>query len=686
MKHVLAISTITLAVLAACSSNLNSNPVVTVVTAQPQKFVGLLEVRISGVGDTGTPASSATFVSSSSLKSGLNAKTVTVIPVNGSSALNDVQIIPATTSFFDDDRSNPPQRFINSSFDLINRTSTIFNNLTLYAVSVPSITLGGTAVADIRTAANTAITNTTIPRSFIPAHAMRPTRLGLEVNPNLANLQWFTPLEVNNPITSAAFPNGQGVQQQAIAQNIVPASSTVLEYGFVGRNRSGSRSIAARNSSTDCTVDACKGTVTLSYKLQRLNPRASNPWAFSLYFVVADDEFYNASQSLEEQTPNTVAGDTYFGWDEVRTLAGTTYAENDMNYLCRVRIAVTPDAFLMGSPSGAGSLDACFDMDGKLTTDFYPDSASGHAMAIQTDGKIVLAGNSTYDFALARYNTNGSLDSTFDGDGKLITDFPSSDDDVFAIGIQADGKIVVAGYSKIGSNFDVLLARFNTNGSLDTTFDTDGKVVTDFGSSDEAYALGIQADGKIVVAGYSKIGSSNSDVLLARFNTNGSLDTTFDTDGKVVTDFGSTDEAHALGIQADGKIVTAGASGGSFALARYSPNGALDTTFDTDGKVITPIALFDSASALGIQADGKIVVSGSITVSYPPARDIDFALVRYNTNGSLDTTFDGDGKVTTAFAGLDGNRALGIQADGKIVVAGHHVYSGSDFALARYNP
>jgi uncharacterized delta-60 repeat protein len=693
MKYALAVTTIAMAVLAACSSSPNSHPTSTVMNAQPQKIVGLLEVKIQGIGDGGTPFSSARFVDPASLKPGLQAKTFDVYPVNGSNAINDVQIVSANTSFFDDDRASPPQRYISSSFDLVNRYANSFGNLTLVAVDVPGVTLGGTAVANMSTAAGTAIMSTSVARSFQPMHAMRATQLGLEVNPNLANVQFFTADE-----TTSDNPNGLGYI--AHDASVLPNSGTVLDYGFVASNRLGGRTIMLRNTSSDCTVDACKGTVTLSYKLPRLNPRASNPWAFSLYFVVADDGVNRISQSLEEQTANTVAGGlTWTGWDGVRTLSGSIVPNGPtVERLCRVRTAITPDAFLK-LPSG--SLDFCFGVGGKVSTSIGANFGGANALEIQADGKIVVAGDDLYvrpggfgdqDFTLVRYMPNGGLDFGFGVNGKVSTPIGPGNDSAFALGIQSDGKIVVAGNMSNGNNNDFAVVRYNTNGSLDTTFDTDGIVTTGFGvNNDDARALVIQSDGKILVAGSTS--NSTSDLMLVRFNTNGSLDTTFDTDGKLSTDFGSSYEvASSVGIQSDGKILVAGTStsGGisaDFALARYNTNGSLDTTFDGDGKVTTAIsATDDNATALRIQSDGKIVLAG---YSSSNGFDSSIVLARYNTNGSLDTTFDTDGKVITVFgANFDDARALGIQSDGKILIAGRNgsTYGEYDVLLARYNP
>jgi len=349
--------------------------------------------------------------------------------------------------------------------------------------------------------------------------------------------------------------------------------------------------------------------------------------------------------------------------------------------------------------ASGGSLDTTFDTDGKVTTDIVSsldDAAS--SVAVQADGKIIVAGdydnNVSRDFAVARYNTNGSLDTTFDTDGKVVTDIGTNTSDIVqSVAIQADGKILVAGYSDPVATYDFVVVRYNANGSLDTTFDTDGKVATDIGTNsvDNIYSVVVQSDGKIVVAGWSNAGG-RSDFTVVRYNTNGSLDTTFDTDGKVITDIGTNrfDTAYSAVLQADGKIVVAGTSdaGGTddYVVVRYNTNGSLDTTFDSDGKVTTNIGTSstDYGSSVLVQSDGKIVVAGYSDVGSTN----NLVLVRYNTNGSLDTTFDSDGKAISDIGSSNTDRpnSAVLQADGKIVVAGYSNTGGSDnFVVVRFN-
>jgi uncharacterized delta-60 repeat protein len=326
-------------------------------------------------------------------------------------------------------------------------------------------------------------------------------------------------------------------------------------------------------------------------------------------------------------------------------------------------------------------LDTSFSGDGKQTTDFGTSFDDARGAALQDDGKIVVVG-ATGDggFALARYNPSGTLDTSFSGDGKQSTDLSGSfSDGATAVAIQDDGKIVVAG---AGNPFpsDFVLARYNPNGTLDTSFSGDGKQSTDFGSFDGASGVALQGDGKIVALGSAGFG----DFALARYNPNGTLDTSFSGDGKQTTDFGGAEGAGRVAIQANGKIVAVGGGGPGqdFALARYNPNGSLDTSFSGDGKQLTDFGSDgDSAGAVALQGDGRIVAVGR-----SGGDNGDFALARYNPNGTLDTSFSGDGKQTTDFVG-DNDAANGVvlQTNGKMVAAGT-CGAGCDFALARYNP
>ena len=262
----------------------------------------------------------------------------------------------------------------------------------------------------------------------------------------------------------------------------------------------------------------------------------------------------------------------------------------------------------------------------------------------------------------------GDLDTSFGGDGTVTTDFgaPAA---AHALAPALSGKLVVAGSA--GGDFAV--ARYLPDGTPDTSLSADGKLTTDFGGQDEANGVVVQPNGKIVAAG-----GSDGDFALVRYKGGGNFDPSFGQQGKVTTDFGGTDVARAIVRLPDGRFVAVGGAGQDFAIARYTFKGDLDTTFGTQGKVTTDFGGDDRAEGVALQSDGMVVVVGR--------SDGDFALARYTTAGTLDTTFDSDGRVTTDFAGgQDAALDVVVQSSTEVLVAGTTALGGSsDFALARY--
>jgi uncharacterized delta-60 repeat protein len=325
-----------------------------------------------------------------------------------------------------------------------------------------------------------------------------------------------------------------------------------------------------------------------------------------------------------------------------------------------------------------GDLDSTFGTGGRVTTDFDSRDDFGVGAALQPDQKIVVAGNSgvfgpfNIDFALARYNPDGSLDSTFGTGGRVRTDLGSTLDAASDVVVQPDGKLLAAGLS--ASNFTVV--RYNADGSVDPSFGVGGVATADFGGSDQPNAVVLQSDGKIVVAGFT-----GDQFALARFNADGTLDATYGSGGKVTTDFGSFDLGFDAAATADDKVVICGRSGDDFAIARYTRQGTLDGTFGTGGKVTTDLGGSDQAQGLTIDAQGRVVAVG------PSSGD--FGVARYNLDGTLDASFGVGGLVKTDFSGGSSDSAFDVvvTADGHIVaVGGSSPGPGSaNFAVARYD-
>ena len=356
-----------------------------------------------------------------------------------------------------------------------------------------------------------------------------------------------------------------------------------------------------------------------------------------------------------------------------------------------------PDPVSLVLPSD----DWKFGNDGKAVTDFGFKVEKAQAVALQPDGKIVVGGwvgdsQVTSDFAVARYNPDGSLDTSFDSDGKVVTVLGERTDIIYDLAIQPDGRILAAGVCFNGPKARrFAIVRYKSDGSLDASFDGDGIVTLNIGTSlmDTAYAVRVQPDGKIVVAGSSLmlVAGRNSrinqnDFSVVRLNADGSLDTSFGHKGAAITDFGyGVDVAYDLGLEPDGSIVVAGvATNGTdqdFAVARFQSNGTLDPRFGKGGKVQTDFfGEDDFISALALQPDGKILVAGNAL----KATASDFALARYSPDGSLDISFNGNGKVTADVNGNDFAPSIELQRDGRIVVAVEaNIGTAPEIAFAR---
>jgi uncharacterized delta-60 repeat protein len=338
-----------------------------------------------------------------------------------------------------------------------------------------------------------------------------------------------------------------------------------------------------------------------------------------------------------------------------------------------------------------GTLDASFGTGGKVMTSFGAANDRATAVALQPDGKIVVAGycrnSSQDDFCALRYEADGTLDQSFGSAGKAINAVGIDNDSVVAVALQPDSKIVVVGFCLNSSNLtDFCALRHNADGSVDTDFGSGGKVIASLSSRAIATSLVLQPDGKLVLAGYCGVINSY-DFCAVRLNADGSRDNSFG-GGTVVKAIGSGDDrATAIALQPDGKLVLAGYCGGSstsydFCALRLNADGTTDLTF-SGGTVITPIGAgtsFDQVNAIALQPDGKLVLAG-----WCQGGLLDFCALRYEANGALDASFGSGGKVITAVGtGNDQANALALQSDGKLVLIGWCDGSGGkDFCAVR---
>lgn len=378
--------------------------------------------------------------------------------------------------------------------------------------------------------------------------------------------------------------------------------------------------------------------------------------------------------------------------------------------------------FVAAAAAAPGKLDPGFGKGGVTVTATAPGAGEDgqNGLAIQRDGGILVGGSSDmgdaaggHQWRISRYTRNGELDGSFGAGGTVLTSMSSAggfDEHVWNLALDRDGRLVAAGDAVTETGgFDIALARFNADGTLDTSFGTAGKVTTAVGPGtrrDRAHDVAVLDDGKIVVAGFADMGpgAGRRNFMLARYNPDGTLDGSFGSGGIVVTPVAPDDNndivtTNGVTVDPSGRIVVTGqanmgpgAGGFNSALARYLPSGALDSSFGSGGIVTTAVASadnFDTLVGAAINADGKIVTAG---VAEAEGLVLDLALLRYNPDGSLDASFGTGGKVTLNVG--PGNtddlpQDLVVQTTGKILVGGGVAATAvgvdGDFLVARFN-
>jgi uncharacterized delta-60 repeat protein len=409
--------------------------------------------------------------------------------------------------------------------------------------------------------------------------------------------------------------------------------------------------------------------------------------------TITNFDITNVAVTCTTPPPNTALDTSFGSGGKVATPA--TGSGNAVALQADGRIVTAGGGFTLTRHKSDGSLDATFGTGGKVTTGFGASVGTANDVAIQSDGKIVVAGSiraaSEANFGVRRYNADGSLDASFGTGGLVETDFAALADVAKAIVIQPDGKIVVAGQAQNATGTDLAVARYNTDGSLDASFGSGGKLTTDVaGGFDFGVAMVLQPDGRILVL--ARVSLPGSVVVsipaLVRYNSDGSLDAGFGAGGKVMA--ASTGPSSAIALQSDGKIivggsVNAGTSNSAFGLIRFLANGSVDAAFGTPTTSFFSGGNGSLGRAVAVQADGKIVLAGEAASGASSTFDV--AVARFDTNGSLDAGFGTGGKLLVDFfADTDSAADVVIQPDGKIVVAGS-ARNGSftEFALMRLN-
>ena len=383
--------------------------------------------------------------------------------------------------------------------------------------------------------------------------------------------------------------------------------------------------------------------------LMRATPGISVPQAQAIGIQSNGKILAAGSVTLNGIPQNMIARYTPFGtidlsygnYGYVATPIGTNSFANGLAVLSNNQPVVVglgqlvPGAeFTIARYSTNGMLDATFNATG-IATKLIGTGACAYNVVVNSSGKYIVAGVSIISGApivtVVRYNSDGTIDSSF-GSGGIATKRIFSSAGAYDVALQSTGKIVTSGFTVNSGTREFGLVRFNTDGSLDTTFNGGGTVATAIGSDASAFALAIQTNDRIVAAGVS-----NNQFVLARYTVNGSLDSSFGTGGIVKTIIGGNSQINDVILQSNGKIVAVGFSANQCALARYNVNGTLDTSFGVGGIVTTAIGTTALASSVALQDNGQIVVAGT--------SDTGVVIVRYNTDGSIDTAFGTNGMV-----------------------------------------
>jgi uncharacterized delta-60 repeat protein len=542
--------------------------------------------------------------------------------------------------------------FISAKFNVSNLTATAFNDLTLVAYHKDG-NQSNTAIRDIVNFAGAGLNFQAFAQGIKPVNMVNAS---LTLDAGNEDVQFLTETEVADLQAQAA---AAGEISLALGEYLFP-------YGYVTRATGSSVSrLLAVGSNT--------GILNIAIRIPNNNPAPNNTVRrFSMTFVAFDDPVVaRVSESREEQGAGSGATARVASFSALRLAAlqnsplHTTTDGTQVN-VCQVRTAgsaTTPLTYLDTSTlsTTSGSRDTCFAAGGKRVFLGLGNSNSpaGQQLVRQADGKLVVLGivevGVQTDFSVVRYNPDGSLDTTFGTNGQVITDFAGANDSARAIALDNNQKIIVVGM--VNSQFAV--ARYTSNGVLDTTFDTDGKVTTTIGSGAAALAVAVDSTNKIVAVGSSSLGST-----IAKYNIDGSLDTGFDGDGILTTGSGAIlDTAASVLIDGSNKIVVGNYPTASpaptFSIMKFNSDGTPDTSFNGTGFVMSPVI----SIAMQFDSLGRIIVVG--------ADNQDFAVARYTASGVLDTTFDVDGKTTIDFAGLnDRGATVAIDSSNRILLGG----------------
>ena len=450
-------------------------------------------------------------------------------------------------------------------------------------------------------------------------------------------------------------------------------------------------------------IDSSTGEITVADGSQ-LDYEASTSHNVTVEVTDAAGNTYSEVMTIaiDDDLDDNNTAPTFFAGDgtAVTILPGLSSAGVDVAVLPDGKYIVASGAntatagqdidFALVKYNADGSLDTSFGTGGQVITAVNTNNEIVNRMVVQDDGKIIVVGgynNGGNDSIIIRYNADGTLDNTFSGDGMQEVDVSASGSDWFEdVVIQADGKIVAVGYGTFSGDEQIFAVRFNDDGSLDNTFGTSGQTILPMDVSDErAMAVALQSDGKVIIGGRSNNGA-DTDFALRRLNTDGTLDTTFGTLGIVAVDVSASGETgNAIYVGSGDEIFLAGSTNASgdndSTVVKFDADGNLDASFGTGGVFTVAAGVpFETLYDLTVQSDGKIVAVGE---AYTAATKNDVSVIRINANGTLDTTFGTGGIVRETLTNeTDSAKSVRIDANGNIMVAGN---TDGDTFIARFD-
>jgi uncharacterized delta-60 repeat protein len=674
----------------------------------PEPSVRLLEVTI----DLRSSDAQAAILQPVSSRNSVASRTATTLPQD----VTGIEVNRVGVGFHDDEVAN--FRYVYATFQIENNTGNALNNFTTWALDVPtpsgqatSPTQFGTMFRAINSGAGVAITDGNVFRNLQPTHGIRPNSSGIELNPNNADLQYFSSTETTEVGSQLAATYGV-------------TTGSVLGYGYVARDVAGTgRTIGATNgtpgAANSCSLNSCRGFITLAFKLPVLSlasaARSTRPAVFSFIFAVGNQTVGYATQSLDEQSKGTIAGQIPATQNLLaRVLPGSKslYNRTNLENLCQVTTARSSGTFTSAVllpatvPTLAGNLDTCYWANGNKG-DSFGGIDQGRAATLDSSNRLLVVGNQNtptvgQEFILRRYLSTGSLDTSFGTGGSspggccqnAVSQNPRG------VAVDSSGDIIVVGQVAQaagigeGTDLDLSIAKFNSSGIIRNSF-----FVSDNPFNLDENIVGIDTVGTDVFVVGTQGTSPSRDLVVWKFKSStaaGSVgnivaDSTFGNNGKVIILNAGDEVAGGIDAISSSQIyltgtVNIGVGVNNWFVVKLNATGGFDTSFNTTGKLQIAFPGFANTAARAIKVDsaGRVIVAGDLDDGFGR----DFAVGRFLNTGAVDTSFNTTGfnfGFPPATGGDSFGKALVLDSSNNIVLAGETgISSIPNFGCARF--